>query len=349
MKIRVSVSCPGNPQSTIRNGKFLAFVCALLFALCFMLLARLPARAQHPKKIARVGYLAAVTASADAPRLEAFRQGLRELGYIEGQNIIIEYRHEGGGFERLPALAAELVALKIDVLVAVTTNAALAASKTTTTIPIVFMGVTDPITAGLVESLPRPGKNTTGITNMAAILTGKRLELLKETIPKVSRVAVLWDPKAPGSIPQWEESQTPARELGLQLYSMEVSSVDKYESAFKEAVKAHSTAVWVTLNPLANSNQKTIADLAISNRLPSICARSDYAENGCMMAYGPGYSIEGRDGARYVDKILKGAKPAELPVEQPTRFELVVNLKTAKEIGRRIPQSIMFQADKVIK
>ena len=307
------------------------------------------AQAQQSKKIARLGYLAAVSASADAPRLEAFRQGLRELGYVEGQNIIIEYRHEGGGFERLPALAAELVGLKIDVLVAVTTNAALAASKTTTTIPIVFMGVTDPITAGLVDSLPRPGKNTTGITNMAAILTGKRLELLKETIPKVSRVAVLWDPKAPGSIPQWEESQTPARELGLQLYSMEVSSVDKYDSAFKEAVKARSKAVWVTLNPLANSNQKKIADLAISNRLPSICARSDYAENGCMMAYGPGYSIEGRDGARFVDKILKGAKPAELPVEQPTKFEFVINLKTAKEIGRRIPQSIIYQADKIIK
>ena len=307
------------------------------------------AQAQQSKKIARLGYLAAVSASADAPRLEAFRQGLRELGYVEGQNIIIEYRHEADSFERLPALAAELVGLKIDVLVAVTTNAALAASKTTTTIPIVFMGVTDPITAGLVDSLPRPGKNTTGITNMAAILTGKRLELLKETIPKVSRVAVLWDPKAPGSIPQWEESQTPARELGLQLYSMEVSSVDKYESAFKEAVKARSKAVWVTLNPLANSNQKKIADLAISNRLPSICARSDYAENGCMMAYGPGYSIEGRDGARFVDKILKGAKPAELPVEQPTKFEFVINLKTAKEIGRRFPQSIMYQADKVIK
>ena len=307
------------------------------------------AQAQQSKKIPRLGYLAAVSASADAPRLEAFRQGLRELGYVEGQNIIIEYRHQAGDFERLPALAAELVALKIDVLVAVTTNAALAASKTTTTIPIVFMGVTDPITAGLVDSLPRPGKNTTGITNMAAILTGKRLELLKETIPKVSRVAVLWDPKAPGSIPQWEESQTPARELGLQLYSMEVSSVDKYESAFKEAVKARNKAVWVTLNPLANSNQKKIADLAISNRLPSICARSDYAENGCMMAYGPGYSIEGRDGARFVDKILKGAKPAELPVEQPTKFEFVINLKTAKEIGRRIPQSIIYQADKIIK
>jgi len=305
--------------------------------------------AQQPKKIARIGYLAAVSSAADAPRLEAFRQGLRELGYVEGQNVIIEFRHEGGSFARLPALAAELVALKIDVLVAVTTNAALAAKKTTATIPIVFMGVTDPITAGLVDSLARPGTNTTGITNMAAILTGKRLELLKETIAKVSRVAVLWDPKAPGSIPQWEESQVPARELGLQLYSMAVSSVDRYESAFKEAIKARNAAVWVTLNPLANSNQKKIADLAISSRLPSVCARSDYAENGCLMAYGPGYNIEGRDGARYVDKILKGARPTELPVEQPTKFELVINLKTAKELGQAIPQSIIYQADKVIK
>jgi putative ABC transport system substrate-binding protein len=296
-----------------------------------------------------VGYLAAVSASADAPRLEAFRQGLRELGYIEGQNIIVEYRHESRGFERLPELAAELVGQKPDVLVAVTTNAALAAKKTTTTIPIVFMGVTDPVTAGLVESLPRPGGNTTGITNMAAILTGKRLELLKETIPKVSRVAVLWDPQAPGSTPQWKESQLPAQELGLQLYSMEVSSVDKYEAAFREAVKARNAAVWVTLNPLANSNQKLIAELAINNRLPSICARSDYAENGCLMAYGPGYSTEGRDGARYVDKILRGAKPTEIPVEQPMKFELVINLKTAKQVGLTIPPSVLAGADKIIK
>ena len=307
------------------------------------------ADAQQPKKVARVGYLAAVSASADAPRLEAFRQGLRDLGYIEGQNIIIEYRHEGRGFERLPELAAELIGQKPDVLVAVTTNAALAAKKATTTIPIVFMGVTDPVTAGLVESLPRPGGNSTGITNMAAILTGKRLELLKETVPKLSRVAVLWDPQAPGSAPQWKESQLPARELGLQLYSMQVSSVDKYEEAFKEAIKARSTAVWMTLNPLANSNQKKIADLAISHRLPSICARGDYAENGCLMAYGPGYGNEGRDGARYVDKILKGAKPAELPVEQPMKFEMVINLKTAKQLGLSIPESVLFRADKVIK
>jgi putative ABC transport system substrate-binding protein len=325
------------------RNRFWFLLCTLLFVLSA------PVEGQQPKKVPRVGYLAAVSASADAPRLEAFRRGLRDLGYVEGQNIIVEYRHENRDFDRLPILAAELLRLNLDVLVAVTTNAALAAKKTTGTIPIVFMGVTDPITAGLVESLARPGGNSTGITNMAAILTGKRLEFLKETIPKVSRVAVLWDPQAPGSIPQWKESQLPARELGLQLYSMEVSSVDKYEGAFKEARKAGNSAVWVTLNPLANSNQKLIAELAVSNRLPSVCARGDYAENGCLMAYGPGYSTEGRDGARYVDKILKGAKPADLPVEQPTKFELVINLKTAKQIGVTVPKSVLNQADKVIE
>jgi len=318
-------------------------VCALPFVLSA------PVEGQQTKQAPRVGYLAAVSATADAPRLEAFRQGLRELGYVEGQNIVIDYRHEQRAFDRLPALAAELVALQPDVLVAVTTNAALAAKKSSATIPIVFMGVTDPIGAGLVESLARPGGNSTGITNIAATLTGKRLALLKEAFPKVSRVAVLWDPKAPGSAPQWKESQAPAQELGLQLYSMEVSAVEKYDSAFKDAVNARNAAVWVTLNPLANSNQEQIARLAIDNRLPSICARSDYAENGCLMSYGPGYSTEGRDGARYVDRILKGAKPADLPVEQPTKFELVVNMKTAKQIGVTVPQSLLFKADKVIR
>ena len=322
---------------------------ALLPVGALLLALGLPVGAQTPKKVSRVAYLAAVSAAADAPRLEAFRQGLRDLGYVEGQNIVIEYRHAAGGFERLPELAAELVRQKPDVLVAVTTNAAQAARKATTTIPVVFMGVTDPVTAGLVESLSRPGGNTTGITNIAAVLTGKRLELLKETIPALSRVAVLWDPQAPGSVPQWQESQARARELGLQLHSMEVSHVDGYEAAFKEAVEARNTALWVTLNPLANSNQKQIADLAVSHRLPSICARSDYSENGCMMAYGPGYGTEGRDGARYVDRILRGAKPADLPVEQPMKFELVINLQTAQKLGLTIPQSVLFQADKIIR
>jgi len=191
--------------------------------------------------------------------------------------------------------------------------------------------------------------NITGITNMAAILTGKRLQLLKETIPTVSRIAVLWDPQAPGSVPQWEETQLLARELGLQPYSMEVSSVDKYETAFKEAVAAGNTALWVTLNPLANSNQKKIANLAIDNRLPSICARSDYSENGCMMAYGPGYGNEGKDGARYVDRILKGAKPPDIPVEQPVQFEFVINLKTAKALSLEIPPMVLARADDVIE
>jgi putative ABC transport system substrate-binding protein len=318
-------------------------------ALCALFLTGVRVQAQQSKKIPRVGYLAAVSAAADAPRLEAFRQGLRERGYIEGQNILIDYRHEDRGFEKLPELATELIRLKIDVLVAVTTNAALAAKKTAGNVPIVFMGVTDPVAAGLVATLAQPGGNTTGITNMAATLTGKRLELLKESLPKVSRVAVLWDPQAPGSIPQWNESQLPARELGLHLYSMRVSSVDKYAAAFREAVNAHSNAVWVTLNPLANSNQKLIAELAIDHRLPSICARGDYAENGCLMSYGPGYTTEGKDGARYVDKILKGAKPADIPVEQPMKFELLINLKTAKQIGVTVPQTVLFRADKVMK
>ncbi|RZL91514.1 MAG: ABC transporter substrate-binding protein [Variovorax sp.] len=318
--------------------------------LCALLLAAGPlAEAQQTRKIPRIGYLAAVSASADAPRLAAFRQGLRELGYVEGQNLLIDYRHESADLDRLPSHAAELIRMDIDVLVAVTSNAAVAAKKTTGTVPIVFMGVTDPIAAGLAESLARPGGNSTGITNVAAILAGKRLELLKEAMPGVSRVAVLWDPRAPGSIPQWEASQVPARTLRMELYSMKVSSVDDYVAGFKEAVKARSSAVWVTLNPVANSNQKLIAELAIDSGLPTICARGDYAENGCLMAYGPGYGTEGRDGARYVDRILKGARPADLPIEQPTKFELVINLKTAKRIGFTIPRSVLSRADKVVQ
>lgn len=304
---------------------------------------------QAPTKIARIGYLAGVSASADAPRWEAFRQGLRELGYVEGQNVVIQERHLGRDLDRLPEAAAELVALKPDILVAVTTNAALAAKGAAGSVPIVFMGVTDPIAAGLVKSLPQPGTNATGVTNVAAVLAGKRLEILKKTVPKLARVAVLWDPRAPGSLPQWKESREPAEELRLQLWSMEVSSAERYEAAFKEAVKAGNNAVWITLNPLANSNQKLIAELAARHRLPSICARSDYAENGCLMAYGPSYANEGRSGARYVDRILKGAKPDDLPVEQPTIFELVVNLRTAKQIGVTIPHAVLLQADVVIE
>jgi putative ABC transport system substrate-binding protein len=307
------------------------------------------AEAQQPKKVARIGYLTANSYAAELPRLEPFRQGLRALGYVEGQNIVIEFRHTDGKFEQLPNVAAELVRLKVDVLVANTTNAALAAKNASRTIPIFFIGVSDPIAAGLVDSLARPGGNITGLTNIAPMLAGKRLELLKETVPTLSRVAVLWDPENPGSTPQWKESQLAAKELGLTLYSMEVSSADKYESAFKEATNARSAALAVTLNPLANSNQKRIVDLAAKNRLPAIYARGDYVDSGGLMSYGPNFAADGRDAARLVDKILKGAKPADLPVEQPTKFEFVINLKTAKQIGLTIPPNVLARADKVIK
>src|SRR5215475_10374481 len=241
----------------------------VVWLVIFALGAFYSAEAQQTKKLHRVGYLTANTSDAELPRLEAFRQALRELGHVEGQNIAIEYRHAEGKFDRLPGLAAELVGLKLDVIVGVTTNAVQAAKQATRTIPIVFIGVSDPIAAELVESLARPGGNLTGFTNIAPVLSGKRLELLKETVPKLSRgVAVLWDSQSPGSVPQWKETEVAATELGLQLYSMEVSSADKYEIAFKDAIKARSDAIAVTLNPVANSNQKPIADLAIKHRLP---------------------------------------------------------------------------------
>jgi putative ABC transport system substrate-binding protein len=307
------------------------------------------AEAQQPKKIQRIGYLAATAAESDLPRFEAFRQGLRALGYVEGQNIAIESRYTEGKFDQLAALAAELVHLKVDILVAVTTNAALAARNATRTIPIFFFGVTDPVAAGLVDSLARPGGNITGLTNVASVLSGKRLELLKETMPKLSRVAVLWDPQSPGSTPQWNESQLAARELGLQVHSMAVSSADKYEGAFKEAIQARSTALAVTANPLVNSNQKQVVDLASTNRLPAIYGRADFVDIGGLMSYSPLFAAQGQVAARFVDKILKGTKPADLPVEQPTKFELVINLKTAKALGLTIPPVVMMRAERVVK
>src|SRR5262245_20477930 len=318
-------------------------LCAVLFGLCSS------AEAQKPPKVQRLGYLTANSSSVEMPRLDAFRRGLRALGHVEGQNIVIEYRFTDGKFDRLPELAAELVRLKVDVLIANTTNAALAAKNATGTIPIFFIGVSDPVAAGLVDSFARPGGNITGLTNIAPVLSGKRLELLKETVPKLTRVAVLWDPHNPGSVPQWNESQLAARELGLQLHSMEVSSANKYESAFKEATKAGSTALAVTLNPLANSNQKRIVDLAAKSRLPAIYARGEFVDNGGLMSYAPSFAADGRDAARLVDKILKGTRPADLPVEQPTKFELLINLKTAKALGLTIPPLVLMRAEKVIK
>jgi putative tryptophan/tyrosine transport system substrate-binding protein len=325
------------------SRKVICFALSLLFfALCASV------EAQQQAKVAKIGWLGALPAASDSGR-EFFGRELRALGYVDGRNISFEYRHADNKLDRLPALADELVRLKVDVLVAPQTVQALAAKNVTRAIPIVFFNVADPVAAGLVDSLARPGGNITGFTDISAVLAGKRLELLKETIPKLSRVAVLWDPQNPGSAQQWKESQLPARELGLQLHSMEVSSPDKFDSAFKEATKAGSAALVVAGSPLALSNQKQIADLAEKNRLPVIGGRGDFVASGGLMSYGPDRAESYRRAAAYVDKILKGAKPADLPVEQPTKFELVINLKTAKALGLTIPPLVMMRAEKVIK
>jgi putative tryptophan/tyrosine transport system substrate-binding protein len=303
--------------------------------------------AQQQANVPKIGWLGARSASAIGPEL--FRKELRALGHVEGKNIAFEYRFADDKVDRLPALADELVRLKLDVLVTPAFTAALALKNATRTIPVVFLGVADPVAPGLVDSLAHPGGNITGFTNIESALAGKRLELLKETVPKLSRVAVLWNPKNQGSEQSWKESQLSARELGLQLYSMEVSSADKLEIAFKEATKAGSTAVAGTLFAFANSNQKQIVDLATKNRLPAIYARGDFVASGGLMSYAADQFEAYKRAAVYVDKILKGAKPANLPVEQPTKFELVINLKTAKALNLTIPALVLMRADKVIK
>jgi putative tryptophan/tyrosine transport system substrate-binding protein len=313
----------------------------LLLALCF------PAQAQQQAKVHKFGWLGARPSSAGGQ--EIIPRMLRDLGYVEGKNIAFEYRFADNKVDRLPALADELVRLKVDVLFTPGISETLAAKNATSTIPIVFMSAGDPVAAGLVDSLARPGGNITGFTDIGAVLAGKRLELLKETVPKLSRVAVLWDPQNPSSAQQWKESQLPARELGLQLHSMEVSSADKFESAFKETTKARSNGIAVTLDGLINSNQKRIADLAIKHRIPAVYARGDFTESGDLMSYGPDQAEPYRRTAVFIDKILKGTKPADIPVEQPKKFELIINLKAAKQIGLTIPPNVLARADKVIK
>jgi ABC-type uncharacterized transport system substrate-binding protein len=297
--------------------------------------------AQQPK-IYKIGEL---TARPGLRRpSEEFLGALREIGYIEGKNIAFEVQSAEGKPDRFPALASELVGHKVDVLVASSTAEALAFKNATTTIPIVFYTGGDPIEVGLVDSLARLGGNVTGVTLVSAELIGKRLELLKETIPALSRVAVMWV-----SISQWKESLLPARELGVQLHSMEVSSADKLDNAFKEALKARSRAIAAHLHPLFAANQKQIVELAAKNQLPAIYPRADFATSGGLMSYGADRADPFRRVALLIDKIFKGAKPADLPVEQPTKFELVINLKTPKQIGLTIPPNVLAGADRVIR
>jgi ABC-type uncharacterized transport system substrate-binding protein len=324
-----------------------AGVLSILFVVA--LLAAVIGEAQQPAKVAKIGWLSIGLDSGPGSTIRGLPPELRALGYVEGMNIAFDYRYAENKLDRLPALADELVRLKVDVLVTPGTPAAIAAKNATRTIPIVFFRVSDPVPLGLVDSLSRPGGNVTGFTEISEVLAGKRLELFKETVPKLSRVAVLWNPQNPGNAQQWKESQLPARELGLQLHSMEVSSADKYEGAFKEAVKARSSALAVAQDALAGSNLKLIADLAIKHRLPASYPRGEFVDNGGLISYGPDPDESLRRVASMIDKILKGPKPADLPVEQPTKFELGFNLKTAKQIGVIIPQSLLYRADKVIK
>jgi putative tryptophan/tyrosine transport system substrate-binding protein len=325
-------------KGRIISSTLAALLCALSFSV----------EAQQQTDLKRIGWLGVRPAASDTGR-ELFGLEFRALGYVEGKNIIFEYRSADDKLERLPALADELVRLRVDVLLASLTPAAVAAKNATRTIPIVFHGGFDPIALGLVDSLARPGGNVTGFTGIAPALAGKRLELLKEAVPKLSRIAVMWDPQNPGSAQQWKESQLPARELGLQLHSIEVSSAGKFEAAFKEAINARTSALAVMASPFFYSNQQQLADLAVKNQLPAIYPRPDFVESGGLMSYGADGFEPFRRAALMVDKILKGAKPAELPVEQPTKFELVINLKTAKQIGLMIPPNVLARADKVIR
>jgi len=306
--------------------------------------------AQQPKKVPRIGYLSSTDPARESTRAEAIRLALRDLGYIEGQNIAIEYRY-GEGPDRASELAADLVRLKVDIILVAGGGRVIRAVKNATkTIPVVMMGEgIDPVEAGLVESLARPGGNVTGLTNLSTELGGKRLELLKEAVPKVARVAVLYDPAIPGGVREVKEVLVAARALGLTTQSWEVRAADGFEKVFAALKKERPDGLYVTGGGLINVNQNRIADFALKSRLPSIYVRRQAVDAGGLMSYGAAVADNYRRVAYYVDKILKGAKPAELPVEQPTKFELVFNLKTAKQIGVTIPPNVLARADKVIK
>jgi putative tryptophan/tyrosine transport system substrate-binding protein len=325
------------------NKKIAALtLCALLFALSFS------AQAQQQTKVPRIAFLG-VRPDDSRTTFESFKRQLQTLGYVDGKNVVYEYRNAENKPERLPALVDELIRLKVDVLVVAATNEARAAKNATKTIPIVGLNLGDAVQSGLIESLARPGANVTGFTSISEDLGGKRLELLKETVAKLSRVAVLWDPKAPSSDQALKNLQLPASALGLQLHSMEVSSPDKFDGAFKEAIKTRSGAVKVNLSAMINSNQRRVHDLAVKHQLPAIYARAEFVQSGGLMSYGADREGGFVRAAAIVDKIPKGAKPSDLPVEQPTKFEFVINLKTAKQIGLMIPPNVLLRAGRVIK
>jgi putative tryptophan/tyrosine transport system substrate-binding protein len=305
--------------------------------------------AQQPGKIPRIAYVYLYELGPSAPYVDDFRKGMRELGWIEGKNIVIEYRNAGANPEKLAAIMRELVDSKIDVIVGACTPEAKAAKKVTSTIPIVFAATGDPVKAGIVASLGRPGGNATGLAVQLFELSGKRIELLKEVSPGLTRATVLWNPVRPDNAPEVSALQEAGRKLGLTIESQQVRSGDEMDVAFDAILKDKNQGLTETGDPMMAAQARRVIDFANSARLPAIYDERGYADAGGLMSYGPDIPAQHRRAAYYVDKILKGAKPADLPVEQPTKFELVVNLKTAKAIGVTIPQSVLLRADDVIR
>jgi putative ABC transport system substrate-binding protein len=323
----------------------------ICFTLCAMLLAfSFPAAAQQAPKVAKIGYLLPSTPVAAAHLVEAFRHGLRELGYVEGKTLVLEIRYGEARFERLPELARELVGLKLDVIATATDPAIAAIKRETQTIPIVMTNSTDPVGTGFVASLARPGGNVTGLSSISPELSGKRLELLREVVPGLSRVAFLWNPDVRGNVLDYNETEGAARSLRLQLQSVEVSRAEDLDRAYSAVTKGRAQAlIMPAANPVGFANRGRIASFAQRNRLPSIYAQKEYVDAGGLMSYGPSTPDMNRRAATYVDKILKGTKAADLSVERPKKFELVINLKAAKQIGVTIPQNVLARADEVIK
>lgn len=333
-------------QAIVRKKTTKKIFCLILggvfFAPC------VSADAQQTGKIYSVGFLSGAF-PGPSHWTTKLRVALRALGYAETKNIAIESRYSENRFDRLPALAEELVRLKPDVIVAGGRNDTRAARNATKTIPIVGLSLLDPVADGLLDSLARPGGNVTGFTPIADVLVGKRLELLKETVPNLSRVALIWNPQDPGSARQWTESQMAARELGLQLRSLEASSPEQLDTAFKEPGQIRSMALATSSSAFVNAHRKRITELAAKNRMPAIYHEGTFVAVGGLMSYGADETEHYSRVAVMVDKILKGAKPADLPVEQPTKFELVINLKTAKALGLKIPAHLLMEADTVIE
>ena len=339
-----SKACPELGRR-IQNLKWLGIVAiGVTFVMCGAV-----AQAQQRGKVPRIGFLGNSTAALEANLVGPFRDGLRDLGYVEGQNILIEYRWAEGKYERFPALIAELIASKVDVIVTAGTPATQAYQKARTSIPLVMVAVGDPVGTGIVASLNRPGGNITGLTSISPELEGKRLELLREVIPKLSHFAVLWNPVSPFQVIAEKEVQAAAKVLRMKVLSLGIRAPEELDNAFATIRRERPGALLVLADRLFLHNRARIMDFATQNRLPGVHAYVELVEAGGLMSYGPSYADMHRRAATYVDKILKGTKPADLPVERPMKFELVINLKAAKQIGLTIPPNVLARADKVIK